>query len=126
MCDDATEGENEAYLRSKRLSRREVSVGAGATLAWMVTGCAAPPAPAKEPESTSAVVPPPVPTAASAESAALEPTAAPAALPAVAERMVVIEMPEGSAEAFFVAPEGGPHPGVLMWPDIAGLRDAYK
>jgi len=40
--------------------------------------------------------------------------------------MVVIEMPEGSAEAFFVAPEAGPHPGVLMWPDIAGLRDAYK
>ena len=122
MCDDATEGENEAYLRGKKLSRRELGVGAGATLALMVTDCAAPPAPAKDPESTSAAVPPPEPAAATAESTAPEP----AALPAVAGRMVVIEMPEGSAEAFFVAPEGGPHPGVLMWPDIAGLRDAYK
>jgi len=40
--------------------------------------------------------------------------------------MVSIQTPEGTAEAFFVAPTGGPRPGVLMWPDIAGLRDAYK
>jgi carboxymethylenebutenolidase len=40
--------------------------------------------------------------------------------------MVSIEMSEGSAEAFFAAPAGGASPGVLMWPDIAGLRDAYK
>src|SRR5687768_990777 len=104
MCDDATEGENEAYLRSRQLSRREVGVGAGAAFALMVTGCAPPPAPAQEPASTLTPAPPP-PTAATAESAPREP----AALPAVVGRMVVIEMPEGSAEAFFVAPEGGAH-----------------
>src|SRR5687768_10635109 len=113
MCDDATEGENEAYLRSKQLSRREVGVGAGAALALMVTGCATPPAPAKEPAVTPTPAPPP-PAATTAGSAPREPTA----LPAVVGRMVAIEMPEGSAEAFFVAPEGAPQPGVLMWPDI--------
>lgn len=40
--------------------------------------------------------------------------------------MVTIDMPSGAAEAFFVAPKTGRYPGVLMWPDVAGLRDAYK
>src|SRR6186997_41826 len=107
MCDDATEGENAAYLGSKRLSRREVGVGAGATLALMVTGCAAAPAPANEPVSTPTAAPPAKPTAAPTQSTPPDSTAEPAALPAVRGRMVVIEMPEGSAEAFFVAPEAG-------------------
>src|SRR5690606_7804178 len=42
------------------------------------------------------------------------------------DRMVAIDTPDGTAEAFFVAPSGGQHPGVLMWPDVAGLRAAYK
>jgi carboxymethylenebutenolidase len=29
-------------------------------------------------------------------------------------------------DAFFVHPAKGKHPGVILWPDIAGLRDAYK
>lgn len=37
-----------------------------------------------------------------------------------------IATPDGKADAFFVRPAKGRHPGVIMWPDIAGLRDAYK
>jgi carboxymethylenebutenolidase len=40
--------------------------------------------------------------------------------------MVAIDTPDGKAEAFFVAPKAGRHPGVVMWPDVAGLRDAYE
>lgn len=40
--------------------------------------------------------------------------------------MVTITTPDGSAEAFFVAPSAGKHPGVILWPDVAGLRDAYR
>lgn len=45
---------------------------------------------------------------------------------AVASRPVVIETAAGKADAFFVHPATGTHPAVIMWPDIAGLRDAYK
>lgn len=41
-------------------------------------------------------------------------------------RSVVIDTPDGKADAFFVYPKKGKHSGVIMWPDIAGLRDAYK
>ena len=44
----------------------------------------------------------------------------------VASRAVTITTPDGKADAFFVHPEGGKHPAVILWPDIAGLRDAYK
>lgn len=44
----------------------------------------------------------------------------------VASRAVTITTPDGKADALFVHPEGGKHPAVIMWPDIAGLRDAYK
>ena len=44
----------------------------------------------------------------------------------VSERMVSITTPDGVADAFFVHPAEGAHPGVVMWPDIAGLRDAFK
>jgi carboxymethylenebutenolidase len=41
-------------------------------------------------------------------------------------RDVVITTPDGKADGYFVAPAKGRHPAVLMWPDIGGLRDAYK
>lgn len=44
----------------------------------------------------------------------------------LAEAMVDIATPDGRADAFFVHPARGRHPAVLLWPDIAGLRDAYK
>lgn len=46
--------------------------------------------------------------------------------PALRESAVTIVTPDGTADAFFVHPARGRHPAVLMWPDIAGLRDAYK
>jgi carboxymethylenebutenolidase len=113
MCDDATDAENEAYLAKVRLNRREVGMGAGAAVAAILTGCASPPAPAKGPEPT----PPSTTTARKSGKA-------PA--PATKSRMVTIDTPDGTAEAFFVTPESGQHPGVIMWPDVAGLRDAYK
>ncbi|HKX79234.1 MAG TPA: dienelactone hydrolase family protein, partial [Novosphingobium sp.] len=33
---------------------------------------------------------------------------------------------DGVADAFFVHPARGRHPGVIMWPDIAGVREAKK
>jgi carboxymethylenebutenolidase len=39
--------------------------------------------------------------------------------------MVDVDTPDGTADAFFVTPKKGKHPGVVMWPDIAGLREAY-
>lgn len=45
---------------------------------------------------------------------------------AVSGRAVTITTPDGACDAWFVAPTAGKHPAVVMWPDIAGLRDAYK
>ncbi len=42
------------------------------------------------------------------------------------ESMVDVATPDGVADAFFVHPASGTHPAIVMWPDIAGLRDAYK
>jgi carboxymethylenebutenolidase len=39
---------------------------------------------------------------------------------------VDIKTPEGVADAYFVHPLEGRHPAVLMWPDIFGLRPAFK
>jgi carboxymethylenebutenolidase len=39
---------------------------------------------------------------------------------------VDIETPDGTCDAWFVHPQQGRHPGVLMWPDIFGLRPAFK
>jgi len=45
---------------------------------------------------------------------------------ALTEAVVTVPTPDGSADAFFVHPAKGRHPAVILWPDIAGLRDAYK
>jgi len=41
------------------------------------------------------------------------------------ERMVSIPTPDGSLDALFVHPGNGRHPAIVMWPDVAGLREAY-
>ncbi|NOU04026.1 MAG: dienelactone hydrolase family protein [Novosphingobium sp.] len=46
--------------------------------------------------------------------------------PAMIETVVQIPTPDGTADAFFVRPPRGRFPAVILWPDIAGLRDAYK
>ena len=37
-----------------------------------------------------------------------------------------IKTADGTCDAYFVHPKKGKHPGVLMWPDIFGLRPALK
>jgi carboxymethylenebutenolidase len=39
---------------------------------------------------------------------------------------VEITTPDGMADAYFVHPASGPAPGVVMWPDIFGLRPAFR
>ena len=53
-------------------------------------------------------------------------------LPKVANALDVMEMevnittPDGTADCYFVHPNSGAHPGVLVWPDIFGLRGAFR
>jgi carboxymethylenebutenolidase len=44
----------------------------------------------------------------------------------IAGRDVVVATPDGKADAYFVAPASGKAPGVLVWPDIMGLRPAFR
>ena len=45
---------------------------------------------------------------------------------AVSEREVSITTADGVCDAYFVAPTSGPAPGVLVWPDVFGLRPAFR
>jgi len=53
-------------------------------------------------------------------------------LPAVANAVsvtdgeVTIKTPDGTCDAYFVHPGTGTAPGVLVWPDIFGLRPAFR
>ena len=42
------------------------------------------------------------------------------------ENMVLIDIEEGEMDAFFVHPTSGKHPAVILWPDIASLREAKR
>jgi carboxymethylenebutenolidase len=44
----------------------------------------------------------------------------------VQEAEVDIKTPDGTADAYFVHPSRGTYPAVLMWPDIYGLRPAFR
>jgi carboxymethylenebutenolidase len=39
---------------------------------------------------------------------------------------VEVKTPDGAADAYLVHPAKGKNPGVLIWPDIFGLRPAFK
>src|SRR5467141_1666267 len=45
---------------------------------------------------------------------------------AVTESDVNVVTPDGTADCYFVHPASGTAPGVLMWPDIFGLRPAFR
>jgi carboxymethylenebutenolidase len=45
---------------------------------------------------------------------------------AVTELDVNVTTPDGAADCYFVHPATGAAPGVLMWPDIFGLRPAFR
>lgn len=42
----------------------------------------------------------------------------------IKEGAVSIATPDGMADGFFAHPARGKHPGIILWPDIAGLRGA--
>lgn len=44
----------------------------------------------------------------------------------VNESDISIQTPDGQCDAYFVAPSAGKHAAVLIWPDIFGLRPAFR
>lgn len=122
MCDDTTEEENKRHL--EKIGRREFSAGAGAVAAALITGCDGPAAVAP-PASAAPPHPQPAPTP---EPPVTKPKPEPEAAtdPKLTQRKVNIPTPEGTAEGFLVAPKEGKHPGVIVWPDVAGLRPAFE
>jgi carboxymethylenebutenolidase len=49
-----------------------------------------------------------------------------AGAPAMVETDVQVPTPDGSADCYFVHPATGRHPAVIVWPDILGLRPAFR
>jgi carboxymethylenebutenolidase len=45
---------------------------------------------------------------------------------AVTESEVNVKTPDGTADCYFVHPATGTAPGVVVWPDILGLRTAFR
>src|SRR2546429_2068285 len=45
---------------------------------------------------------------------------------AVTESDVNVMTPDGAADCYFAHPASGTAPGVLVWPDIFGLRSAFR
>lgn len=39
---------------------------------------------------------------------------------------LIVETPDGKADAFFAHPTKGKHPAVLIWPDVWSLRPAFR
>lgn len=99
MCDEHTDREDEIWLASRAVSRRKFgALGAGAMAVVALPGCLS--INADEAGRTTAA--------------------------RTNERMVSIPTPDGTCDALFVYPAKGRHPAIVMWPDVAGLRDAYK
>ena len=61
---------------------------------------------------------------AAAAAAAIMPWARGAA--AITGEDVSVETPDGQADCYFTHPAAGAHAGVIVWPDILGLRPAFR
>ena len=66
-----------------------------------------------------------VTTVAAGLAAAAAGNASAAGLP-VTEKNVQVKTPDGIADAVFIYPSSGSHPGVLVWPDAFGLRPSMR
>ncbi len=44
----------------------------------------------------------------------------------VVEEEVLIETPDGIADAYFVHPAQGAHAAVIVWPDVMGIRTSFR
>jgi carboxymethylenebutenolidase len=119
MCDDDSFDDMVAYrLRAERLSRRRFgSLSLGAGLASLLPiGCkSADPSPGPVTTPTGA-----------ASGAAIAPPAGVTNAVATTESEVSITTPDGACDAYFVHPTTGTAPAVLVWPDIFGLRPAFR
>lgn len=51
---------------------------------------------------------------------------APANAQHIKGREVSFATPDGTADGYFVAPSSGKHPAVLVWPDVMGIRPAFR
>ena len=51
---------------------------------------------------------------------------APANAADVVESDITVKTPDGEADAYFVHPASGKHPAVIIWPDIMGIRPAFR
>jgi carboxymethylenebutenolidase len=116
MCDSDSFDDMVRYrLRRELMSRRgfgTLSLGAGVA-SLVNAGCkSADPAPGRAP----------APASASSEGA---PASAANAVP-TAESEASITTPDGVCDAYFVHPSTGTAPAVLVWPDIFGLRPAFR
>src|ERR1700744_4725752 len=116
MCDNDSFDDMVAYrLREERLSRRPFSTLAlGAGLTSLVPLACAP-----------AASPTPPTSAASGSAAASTGAPAGGAVPTT-ESEVTITTPDGTCDAYYVHPTTGASPAVLVWPDIFGLRPAFR
>ena len=45
---------------------------------------------------------------------------------AIVEEDVLVETPDGQADCYFVYPASGTHAGVIIWPDIMGIRTSFR
>lgn len=98
MCDDITEAENQGFYE-KLLTRRDFSLLAGgAAISIAFAGCAPGETLPADTQQGSGIT----------------------------ESDVMIETPDGTADAYFAHPAEGAHAAVLIWPDIVGLRPAFK
>ena len=97
MCDELTERDNESFLRESATMDRRRFAALGAGAAVLAVA--------------PGCVASPAPASGGLETAS---------------RAVTIATPDGKADAFFVYPSAGKHAAVILWPDIAGLRDAYR
>src|SRR5690349_15072985 len=115
MCDNDSFDDMVAYrLRQEHLSRRTFgSLALGAGFASLLPLGCGPAEPAASPTP-----------AASGSAAASTGTSANAV--ATTESEVSITTPDGTCDAYFVHPAAGASPAVLVWPDIFGLRPAFR
>ena len=110
MCENDSFDDMVAYrLRQERLSRRSI-LALGAGLGLVACG------PAAQPASTPAPTP----------SGSTNPANTNGGTSATTEAEVSITTPDGTCDAYFVHPTAGPAPAVLIWPDIFGLRPAFR
>jgi carboxymethylenebutenolidase len=44
----------------------------------------------------------------------------------IIEEDVLVETPDGKADCYFVRPASGAHAGVIVWPDVMGIRTSFR